>query len=137
LLCIVFNISTVMILSKNLFNMCLLKANKKQKEQTLQWLGSCFKMEGSRPITRPSHQVWPILTDSHRTNCMTDPKVWSNQSTHQLNRSNQPVRAEFQNYVNYLYTKKKKITNYLFRKHPMNTIYSIFKIFKWCVRGRL
>lgn len=93
--CTVFNILTIIILSKNLLNIFLLKENLKQNEQALQWLGSCFLLGGSQvqlpsvaffvtwfklkakkkkkkreepvqPITRPSHRFLPSLTGFDR-----------------------------------------------------------------------
>jgi len=111
LLCTVFNILTAIILFKNLFNIFLLKANQIKNEQTLQWLRSCFLIGGSRvqlsyvpffktwfklkakkkekkepvrSITRPSHRFLQSLTGSRRANCIADPKVCSNRSTHRF-----------------------------------------------------
>jgi len=51
-----------------------------------------------QPITRPCHRFLPNLTGSRRANCMADPKVCSNRSTHRFDRSDRPIRAKFQNY---------------------------------------
>lgn len=129
--CTVFNILTIIILSKNLLNIFLLKENLKQNEQALQWLGSCFLLGGSQvqlpsvaffvtwfklkakkkkkrrtgsthnsaesPVFTEFDRFWPVLAE---------PTAWPIRryartglpTGSRFDRSNRPVRAEFQNY---------------------------------------